>query len=262
MYPVAFSCLVVSKLLVIDRMMDFSKLKGHSSSSKWIFLGRLLVGFVIVCNVTSFAVSVAASVKWSTVADYGSFSKNASAPLGKSLQDIINGMNVGAAHYGVEAVVLLLVVVAVFITGLASARRIRAALGSTANSQRQSLVSVQATAGSAARQSAPARKRSSSVTGQKLMRQIMATSAAIFLSFLIRAVYATMFLLAGLLSDIPADAEVRCVHNLNSFSYLLILLLYHPAAFFVIAFICQPVVLLVSLWGMTSGQMIAIIETA
>ncbi len=60
-------------------------------------------------------------------------------------------------------------------------------------------------------------------------------------------------MLAGLLSDIPADAESRCVPNLNSFSYLLVLLLYHPAVFFVIAFICQPVVLLVSLWGMTSN---------
>lgn len=242
-------------------MMDFSKLKGYSSSLKWIFLGRLLVGFVIVGNVTSFAVSVAASVKWNNVADFGSFSKNTSEPLGDSLQQILNGVNVGAVHYGVETVVLLLVVVAVFVTGLASARRIRAALGSIANSQLHSLVSVRTTAGSAARQSAPARKRSSFVTGQKLMRQIMATSAAIFLSFLIRAVYATMFSLAGLLSDIPANAESRCIPNLNSFSYLLILLLYYPAVFFAIAFICQPVVLLVSLWGMTSGQMIAIIQT-
>ena len=111
-----------------------------------------------------------------------------------------------------------------------------------------------------ARSSAAARR--ATLSGQHLRRQIVGTCSVVFVSFLIRAAYTTVFAFSLFLQNIPGSSDLlRCEGKLNDQALMLIWLLYTPGLFFSVVLICQPLALLVSLWGMTSGQMLAIMRS-
>jgi hypothetical protein len=61
-YPFNLCCDVVTKLLVVDRLMDFSKL-AVTDASHWAFFGRVSIGIVVFgCNVVGICGKIAAAV--------------------------------------------------------------------------------------------------------------------------------------------------------------------------------------------------------
>ena len=255
-YPIAFCCIAVTKLLVVDRMMDFSKLKGVGKSSRWATLSRVLVVIIILGNVVGLISVIPASVLFSEAVSASQDNRSA------YIDEIVKAANVGAIHLGAETIMLLLIVVAVVVVGLASARRIHAALGAVQSPQMQALVPSERAPASATRQSIAARR--ATLSGMHLRRQIVGTCCVVFVSFLVRAVYTTMFALSLFFNDISNDPEVtdnRCEGDLNDYSLILVWLLYRPEIFFCVVLLCQPIALLASLWGMTSGQMLAIMRS-
>ena len=57
-------------------------------------------------------------------------------------------------------------------------------------------------------------------------------------------------------------ATTRCDEGLNGnfAGLMLVWILYTPELFVFVTLLCQPVALLVTLWGMTSGQTIAVMR--
>lgn len=248
-YPFTLCCVAITKLLVLDRMMDFSKLKD-ANSSRWTFFGRALVGFVVVGNVVGFAAVLAACVFWSNAEAMLISDEKESWPKGV-LGVMLQGAKAAAVYIFIESIMLLLIVIAFGVVGAACVRRIRVAMQSFRSTL---LVPIRDTRNSIT-QSGDAL-----ASGLRLNRQITSTCCVVFLSFFIRAAYTTIFALSAFLQTIPNNPENRCPSNNNFFSFLFIWLLYNPILFFSLILVSQPVALLVSLWGMTSGQMISLIR--
>ena len=141
---------------------------------------------------------------------------------------------------------LVSIVVAIFLVGLISARRIHAALKA----------SLQESSRAAAEQLQMVLDQ-----GRALQLQVVSTCSAIFFSFLLRALYTTMFTVASALqnSDLYcSDYTNRCSSCYNAPSHVLIWLLYTPSFHYSVLLLSGPLAMLVVLWGMTSGRALAV----
>lgn len=96
------------------------------------------------------------------------------------------------------------------------------------------------------------------ISGRRLKRQIVGTCGVLFVSFTIRAALSIMWAVGALAGNVGSDS--RCDKSLNSFALMLVWILYTPEFFVVPTLLSQPVTLLVTLWGMTSGQTIAVMR--
>ncbi len=93
--------------------------------------------------------------------------------------------------------------------------------------------------------------------GRQLRLQIVGTAAFVFVTFLLRAVYSTMFALANELqnqgnfascpSSSPCDASCYNVYKLMQ-----LWLAYTPEFQLMVVLISSPFAMIVALWGMTS----------
>lgn len=106
-------------------------------------------------------------------------------------------------------------------------------------------------------------KSRGAVQGLHLLRKIIGTCIVVFAGLLVRSVYAVMFAVAAGLMDptAPCDSNInRCSSCYNLYYHIFTWILYTPSFHFSVLLIGQPVVLLVALWGMTSGQMLAVMR--
>ena len=247
----AFCCLVIAKLLVLERMKGFVSRKAAGMPRWWASGSRVLVTAAVGLNIVGACGSVGASVYSARAAGFYSAAAANSTDYqnqiteGNHLSQI--SASVAAIPLGCELVVLLLIVLAFSVVGCASVRRVNAAMSSMADSD--------------------ARASQVRVKGQQLQRQIVVTVAVVFFSFLMRVVYTIMFALAnGLqnsgstLSTCP-DNSGRCdpiCHNV--YSQIQGWLLYTPEFELLIVLISQPVALIIALWGMTSGRTLELMK--
>jgi hypothetical protein len=258
-YPFTFCCLVTAKLLVLGRLTEFSKLKAHASS-RWSMLGRALVGTIVVGNVVGLCCNVAASVFMLKVAD--SYERVASENVSSTLfanassYELQKGIHMSGILFGFEAIILPLIVVAFVVLGAVSVRRIRAAMTAVQKAQLTSMLGATDIVGfGGARRASEA----SFISGRRLKRQILGTCGILFVSFSIRTVASMMFAVGAVLSE-SSTGSLRCDNRKNRFANMLMWILYTPEIFFFATFLSQPVTLLVTLWGMTSGQTIAVMR--
>jgi hypothetical protein len=250
-YPITSCCLSVSKLLVLNRLMAFSKRLPTQAS-----LGRIVVGTIVVGSALGLCVNIAASVFLSRA--YTAFdaaaSSNSTEDFQRGNQERSNAQFAGAFHLFFETLMLLLVVIGLTLGGVSSARRFHSVLMSSD----QQIANLSGSHRS---------HELASVTQQQqnirtLRVQVLVTCAVLFFSFLLRAVYVTMFALAGALNDNSRDCPSyvnRCSDCYNIFAHVNIWLLYTPEFFCAVVFISEPVALLVALWGMTSGQALVVL---
>jgi hypothetical protein len=129
-----------------------------------------------------------------------------------------------------EVAVLLLIVAAFVAVGVLCARRVRSRL-----------LGVDAASAAAA-------------AGRTLQLQIVGTAAFVFVMFLVRSVFSTMFALANQLQDISAicpggPCDPTC-HNV--YTLMQRWMVSTPEFQLTIVLISSPLTLLVALWGMTS----------
>jgi hypothetical protein len=239
-YAIEFLCLSVAKLLVLDRMLDFLSLR------RWVAGRRFVMAAVVAGNVAGLAGNVAAAVQFQPVVAYwkaasADFAANNTASAEQNqdqgrvwFESALHTLSVQALC---EVAVLLLIVVAFAIVGAACARRI-----STASS-----------GGGAA----------GAMNFMKQLRlQIVGTTSVVFVTFLIRSVYSTMYALAAAGQDY-ADGPSKCPANssnwcdpscYNVWTHIDVWILRTPEYVLMVVLITKPLPLLVALWGMTSDR--------
>jgi hypothetical protein len=177
-------------------------------------------------------------------------------------------------YVALECITLLLVIFAFCLTGAASIRRIRDAFRSSRIVHAAPLTPMRADGAASARLSVSMIETAATSSKYMLQRQILCTCSVVFFSFLIRAVYIGVFGIANIAQNVDENCDVDGAEKLtdrinseakcrpcgNIYTNILVTLLYTPQLYFALALISQPVVLLVALWGMTSGQTLRLMK--
>jgi hypothetical protein len=270
-YPFTLGCLVVTKLLVLDRLMDFSKLKGDGDTW-WVKFANLLVGLVVVGNIVGLASNIATAAFFIRAAlSYESALANVAANASfveDARSRVTEGSRAGAVHIGFETIILILIVICISIVGVACARRIRAALVAVEQSHFVKLTSkfgLPAAPSEASLELSSSSKERIASTGRQMSYQIAGTCTAVFLSFLLRACFTTLFTMCTALQDniskdlCPSYVN-RCSKCYNVYSLIIVWIFYSPEFFFAVVLLSQPVTLLIALWGMTSSTTLSIMQ--
>ena len=240
LYPFEFIFISLVKIMVLDRMLDFalSKMGPHSAlqRAKTAFLGLLLAGITagLAANITSavyriqnanFVTSAAAAITNQTTVD----------SLLLDASSIMKHVDfAGSIQQFCEVCVLFCIIVAFAVSAVVASRRISTSL------RRMSLIESNA--------SAPAVRT--------LRKQIVGTSVFVFVSFIIRAVWAIMFALSNSLSatSTPCAKRLCDASCANNWALLQTWITFTPEFRIGIIFISSPLCLLVALWGMTSSR--------
>jgi hypothetical protein len=243
LYAIEFLCLSAAKLMVLDRMMEFVVPRREGMPRRWVIGGRVVMAAVVAGNVVGLGGNVAAAVYYQRTAEY--YSAASAAFAANNTADGINQANLGQQQAPLafsteslqlfcEGAVLLLIIVAFAVVGAACARRIGSAL----------LDMTDAAAAAASRQ---------------LRLQIVGTAAFVFVTFLLRAVYSTMFALANALQNEGSIASCPSHNQCDASCYnvykLMQTWIYNTPEFQLsVVLISSPLAMIVALWGMTSDR--------
>jgi hypothetical protein len=236
-YAIEFLCLSVAKLLVLHRMADFAVAKGDGMRRRWAVGGRVVMAVVVVGNVAGLCANVPAAVYMKEAGDFNvaaaaAYSTN-NTDAGNNIsnqafQKITVASDASSVQNCCEVAVLLIIIIAFAVVGIASARRVSSALRNM-NDQH-----VEA-------------------TGRQLRRQIVGTAAFVFVTFLLRAVFSITNALANALQNDDAACVSFCdVPCNNMYQLIQNWLLLTPEFQLSVVLISSPLALLVALWGMTS----------
>jgi hypothetical protein len=246
LYPATFCFIIVSQLLVVDRITQFVNVQVSS----WMVATRVLVGVVVVGNVVGLignSVGIYFLARAAEAYDETPAAFNGSYYDSVALSYRQRGAQAAAVHLVCEFCVLLFVTSAFIVAGFASTRKIAKEMISrtiSADSGQTVLVLQQKIA----------------ETGKLLRRRILWTAGVIFASFLCRIIYSIMFAIANLLNNSDANCSQftgRCGACYNNFTYMQIWMLYNPEFNLAVIFFAQNVTLLVALWGMTSEKILS-----
>jgi hypothetical protein len=240
-YAIEFLCLSVAKLLVLDRMAEFEVAKGVGMRRLLAVGGRVVMAIVVVGNVAGLCGNAAAAVYSKEAGDLNmaasaaynanntdtgnkfyslSYQKASVATIAASMQSFC------------EVIVLLIIIVAFAVVGIACARRVSAALRNMNDEH------------------AAARN-----TSRQLRLQIGGTAAFVFVTFLLRAVFSIMNALASALQIQGTGCTNNCDSSCsNVWKVIFYWLEFTPEFQLSVVLISSPMALLVALWGMTSKR--------
>ena len=246
--------------MVFDRMREFAlPLNTHA-----LRIRRVVVTLVVALCIVGVSASIAAasfraraSVMAATASTAIFEAVNPKRNADKMRQALlyVNQTNViindadqiDSAQEFSEAVVLMLFVVSFTVVGILCARRVRLVL-------RSRLITG-----------------STSASGRRLHTQIVGTALAVSLTFLPRAVFATMQAIGGLLQNLASGqcwtspcstvavtkAGVQtCIAPYNQFAHMSLFLEYTPEFQQLVVLISSSLAQMVALWGMTSDRML------
>ena len=242
-YAIEFLCLSVAKLLVLHRMADFAVPKGDGLSRRFAVWGRVVMAAVVVGNVVGLCANAASAAY---AVESGNLYSSSAAANAANKTDSISYMNeanrnnsfqkeAASLQMFCEVAVLLIIILAFAVVGIASARRVSSALRYMNDEH--------------------------GAAGRQLQRQIVGTTAFVFVTFLLRAVFAVMNALANALQNQSA-ACAATDNNLcdptcyNVWFIMQQWLMYTPEFQLIVVLISSPLALIVALWGMTSKRML------
>jgi hypothetical protein len=240
-YAIEFLCLSVAKLLVLHRMADFAVPKSDGLSRRLDVGGRVVMTAVVVGNVVGLCGYVAAAVLSKQVGDLNNaaaaaFAAN-STPAVNSIVAQADQKNsvandASSVQQFCEVAVLLLIILAFAVVGIACSRRVSSALRlRDLNDERVEAV------------------------GRQLRRKIVGTAAFVFVTFLLRAVFSTMNALSNALQNFDADCPTICgIPCNNVWSLIAAWLVFTPEFQLIVVLISSPLALLFVLWGMTDKR--------
>ena len=237
-YAIEFLCLSVAKLLVLHRMADFAVAKGDGMSRRLAVGGRVVMAVVVVGNVAGLCGNVAAAVYSKEAGDFYMAASAAYAANNTNAGVMFNNLavqknsvanEVASVQSFCEVVVLLIIILAFAVVGIACARRVSSALRDMNDAH--------------------------GAAGRQLRRQIVGTAAFVFVTFLLRAVFSTMNALSNALQNYGADCPTACGIPCNNV-WLLIgnWLGFTPEFQVTVVLISSPLALLVALRGMTDKR--------
>ena len=239
-YAVEFLCLSAAKLMVLDRMSVFAALQGSGVQTRWAAAGRVVMAAVVLGNAVGLAANAAAAVyspkvveARSTASAYyaANNTKDGLSLVLLSQQEVQRGSSIASVQSFCEVVVLLLIVVAFAVVGVLSARRVNARL-----------LGVDAASAAAA-------------TGRAIRRRMIGTTAFVFVAFVLRAAFSTLFAVGNAAANHYSPTESCpkiCDECHNDYFLMSQWLAYTPEFQVLIVLVSSPVALLVALWGMTS----------
>ncbi len=236
-YAIEFMCLSLAKLLVLHRMADFAVPEGDGLSRRFAIGGWVVMAAVVVGNVVGLCGNVAAAVLVKQVGDLDNAAATAFAANSTESAAIVaqsnqkNSVAIGAASVQsfCEVAVLLIIILAFAVVGIASARRLSYALRDMSDRH--------------------------GAAGRQLRRQIVGTAAVVFVTFLLRAVYSTMNALQRVLQIQVYNCNSPCDPACNNvWTVIGSWLVYAPEFQLIVVLISSPLALLVALWGMTSER--------
>jgi hypothetical protein len=241
-YPIEFMCMSVAKLMVLDRMSDFLSLQAGDTKRRWVVAARAVMAAVVLGNLSGIAASWAAAAQLQPVValcrqasdEFGA--NNTETAMETSIQSTKpykTALSTLSYQAFFEVAVLLLIVVAFAAVGLACVRII--------GSMPAPVVAVAA------------------VDERKQLRlQIVGTTSVVFVTFLTRSIYSTMFALAALLQNFDkseCDARKTCDVCYNVYSHIEVWFKRTPEFVLMVVLVTKPLPLLVALWGMTSPRL-------
>ena len=248
-YAIEFMCLSAAKVMVLDRMRDFAASLGDGMRRRWVVGGRVVMAVVVLGNAVGLAANVAAAVRFDRAAAAASASSSFIAT--NNIQDGAKYQRIAQEEIQLagpilsvqsfcEVAVLLFIVAAFVAVGVLCARRVRSVL-----------LGVDAASAAAA-------------AGRTLQLQIVGTAAFVFVTFLVRSVYSTMFALANQLQELsrrcPGGACDPTCHNV--FTHMQQWMFNTPEFQLTIVLISSPLTLLVALWGMTSKVTLQLMKSS
>ncbi len=245
MYAIEFLCLSAARLMVLDRMSDFAAGQDEVARKRWAAGVRTVMAVVVLGNAVGLAANVAAAVHAQRAAEASStasalFAANSTQlaleSVSLSQTEVQLSLSIAAVQSFCEVAVLLLIVAAFVVAGVACARVIRSNL---------LLVDIA---------SAPA------ALGRELRRQVLITTAVVFVAFVVRSVQSTMLAVSRQLQDssrrCPGVTD-RCDPSCyNVFTHIGQWAARTPEFQVTVVLVSSPLTLLVALWGMTSKQML------
>ena len=247
-YAVEFLCLSAAKLMVLDRMSVFAVPQGTRPQKLWALAGRVVMAVAVLGNAVGLAANAAAAVHYQKAAQVmGTASAYYAANNIKdgdnfyliSQQEAQRGGSIVSVQSFSEVAVLLLIVVAFAVVGVLSARRVSAWL-----------LGVDAASAAAA-------------TGRAARLQMVATTAFVFVAFVLRAAFSTMFAVAFQWRDrITESCPGDCDECHSAYYLITIWMAYTPEFQLMIVLVSSPVALLVALWGMTSKATLQLMKSS
>ena len=236
-YAIEFLCLSVAKLLVLHRMADFAVPKGDGLSKRLAVGGRVVMAAVVVGNVVGLCGNVAAAVYAKQSGDLYSASSAAftanNTDAGNNFNNEANqkisvASDAESVQNFCEVAVLLIIILAFGVVGIASARRLSSALRHMNDEH--------------------------GAAGRQLRRQIVGTAAFVFVTFPLRAVFSTMNALSSAL-QIEVSNCASCDPTCSNVWLLIGIWLQFTSEFQLsVVLISSPLALIVALWGMTSER--------
>ena len=249
-YAAEFLCLSASQLMVLDRMSEFAAARA-SDTARWAAAGRGVMAVVVLGNAVGLAGNMAAAARMSAVYDsstsaYESYAANnrvagsSNFSLTKQLND--EAKTIQSVQAFCEVVVLLIIVVAFTVVGISCLGRVKLLL-------RAAHINTAAVS-----------------EGNHIRSQILGTTATIFVTFLLRSVFAIMDAVSGAQSDSKNVCRGNSVGLCNATCYNMYTHMESwmnrtPEFRSSIVLISFPISVLVALWGMTSGLMRRLIRT-
>ena len=248
MYAIEFLCLSAARLMVLDRMSYFAAGQDEVTRKRWAAGGRMVMAVVVLGNAVGLAANVAAAVHVQRAAEASStasalFAANSTQLARQSVllsqTEVQLSLSIAAVQSFCEVAVLLLIVAAFVVAGVACARVIRSRLLAV------DAASVPAAVGNYVH-----------FVGGELRRRMVVMTVVVFVAFVVRSVQSTMFAVARQLQDtsrrcpgVTGFCDPSC-HN--EFTHIQQWAVRTPEFHATIVLISSPVALLVALWGVTS----------
>ncbi len=212
----------------------------------------MVMAVVVLGNAVGLAANVAAAVHAQRAAE--AFS-TASALFAANSTQLANeygslsrtegqlAVSISAVQSFCEVAVLLLIVAAFIVTGVACTRVISSRLLAV------DAASTPAAVGNYIH-----------LSGRELRRRMVVTTAVVFIAFVLRSVHATMFAVARQLQDqaktCPGVTGLCDASCRNVYTHMHVWMVSTPEFQVTIVLLSSPLTLLVALWGMTSRQML------
>ena len=247
-YAIEFLCLSAAKLMVVDRMSVFAAPQGARLQKLWALAGRVVMAAVVLGNAVGLAANAAAAVHYHKAAQASGTAsayyaanntKDGQRFRSTSQQELQLGGSIASVQSFCEVAVLLLILVAFAVVGVLSARRVSARL-----------LGVDAASPAAA-------------TGRAARLQMVATTAFVFVAFVLRAAFSTMFAVANQLRDTITElCPGVCDECHNAYWLITQWMAYTPQFQLMIELVSSPLALLVALWGMTPTTTLQLMKSS
>jgi hypothetical protein len=245
-YAVEFLCMCAAKLMVLDRLSVFAAQQDEGLQTRWALAGRVVMAAVVLGNAVGLAANAAAAVHYQKAAQAMGAASAAYAANNTedglrfrslSQQEVQRGGSILSVQAFCEVAVLLLIVVAFAVVGVLCRRLLSSRfrrLGVDAGYD-----AFMATAGS------------------RLRLRMLGTTGFVFVTFVARAVFSTMYAVAYAFQSSADDSCPSICDECRNVYYLITAwMTFTPEFQVLIVLISSPVAQLVALWGMTPKHLL------